>query len=52
MLKAEDIFEAALSASSDARLELENLRMPKRMGIDEQDPEVGAEGIVRNEYST
>jgi hypothetical protein len=66
MLKADATFEAALSALSDVRLELEDLRMPKRMSIDEKDPEVGAEGIVRkaavlgqhqipsniNEYST
>jgi hypothetical protein len=48
MLKADATFEAALSALSNVRLELEeDLRMPKQMGIDEQDPEVGAEGIVR-----
>jgi hypothetical protein len=46
MLKGDATFGAAPSPFGDTCIEMEGLQMRKRMGIGEQDPEVGAEDIV------
>jgi hypothetical protein len=45
-LKTDATFGAALSPFGNACIEMEGLQMRKRMGVGEQDPEVGAEDIV------
>jgi hypothetical protein len=46
MLKADATFGATLSPFDTARIEIEGLQMRNRMGVGEQDPEVGAEDVV------